>query len=103
MRSGAVTSLGPERSRAAAHRFVGHVHRPSVNITAPERLGRFVVGLAGVVGGALLLASTTGAMAGVLEILLILAGLDLIATGAIGHCPLYQKLGYLPASLRRPR
>jgi uncharacterized membrane protein len=74
-----------------------------VNITAPERLGRFVVGLAGVVGGALLLASTTGAMAGVLEILLILAGLDLIATGAIGHCPLYQKLGYLPASLRRPR
>jgi len=24
-----------------------------------------------------------------------------VVTGATGHCPLYQKLGHLPASLRR--
>jgi hypothetical protein len=37
-----------------------------------------------------------------LEIVLVLAGLDLVVTGALGHCPLYQKLGYVPQSLRRP-
>jgi hypothetical protein len=28
------------------------------------------------------------------------AGADLLVTGALGHCPLYQKLGYIPTSLR---
>jgi len=37
----------------------------------------------------------------VLEILLVLAGLDMIVTGVLGHCPLYKKLGHTPASLRR--
>jgi len=31
-----------------------------------------------------------------------LAGLDLIVTGVLGHCPLYTRLGYVPPSLRRP-
>ncbi len=52
----------------------------TVNITPAERLGRIVVGLAAVA-----------------------AGLDLAVTGALGHCPLYVKLGYLPKSLRRTR
>lgn len=78
------------------------MQRPEVNITAPERIGRIVVGLSGVVGGVLLLAAAGGALAVALVVLLIAAGLDLVVTGALGHCPLYQKLGYTPASLRRP-
>lgn len=76
--------------------------RPVVNITPPERVGRVLVGAAAAVVGVLLLASTGGAVAVVLEVLLVLAGLDLVVTGALGHCPLYHKLGHMPASLRRP-
>ena len=36
-----------------------------------------------------------------LDLLLVAAGLDLVVTGALGHCPLYQRLGHVPASLRR--
>ena len=75
--------------------------RPSINITPTERAGRVLVGVVGVVGGIALLASATGAVVAVLEVLLVLAGLDLIVTGALGHCPLYHKLGYTPPSLRR--
>ena len=76
--------------------------RPIVNITPLERAGRILVGLVGVVGGLVLLASASGALLGALEVLLVLAGLDLVVTGALGHCPLYGKLGYVPPSLRRP-
>ncbi len=76
--------------------------RPVVNITPVERVGRILVGLVGVVGGVVLLASASGALVGGLEILLVLAGLDLVVTGALGHCPLYRKLGHVPPSLRRP-
>ena len=75
--------------------------RPTVNITPPERAGRILVGLLGVIGGILLLGSASGAGIVVLELLLIAAGLDLIVTGALGHCPLYAKLGHVPHSLRR--
>jgi hypothetical protein len=75
---------------------------PTVNITPPERAGRILVGLVGVVAGVLLLASGGGALAVTLEVLLVLAGADLIVTGALGHCPLYKKLGHVPPSLRRP-
>ena len=71
-----------------------------VNITPLERAGRVVVGAIGALGGVLLLASGGGALAVVLEGLLVLAGLDLVVTGALGHCPLYRKLGYVPPSLR---
>lgn len=77
-------------------------HRPTVNISAPERAGRIVLGAAAVVVGAILLASTGSALAVVLEVLLVAAGLDLAVTGSLGHCPLYAKLGHIPASLRRP-
>ena len=75
--------------------------RLTVNITPTERVGRILVGLAGAIGGLILLASAGGAFVALLEILLVAAGLDLIITGALGHCPLYQRLGYVPRSLRR--
>ena len=75
--------------------------RPAVNITLAERSGRIVLGLLAIVAGVLLLSAAASGLAVVLEVLLVLAGLDLAVTGAIGHCPLYAKLGYIPASLRR--
>jgi len=75
--------------------------RSRVNITPAERVGRIVLGLIGAVGGILLLAGSPTALTGTLEVLLVLAGLDLVVTGASGHCPLYQKLGFMPSSLRR--
>lgn len=97
---------GPgERSYAASdkqnHKEVIQMKRPTINITPVERLGRILVGLVGLVGGLVLLGSAGGAFVAVLEVLLVLAGLDLIVTGALGHCPLYNKLGYTPPSLRR--
>ena len=76
--------------------------RPVVNITPLERVGRAVAGAIGALGGALLLVSGGGALANIFEGLLVLAGLDLVVTGALGHCPLYGKLGYVPPSLRGP-
>lgn len=74
--------------------------RWNVNITPVERIARTLVGLLAVAGGAVLLTGAGSLIAVVLELLLILAGIDLVVTGATGHCPLYQKLGHLPASLR---
>ena len=72
------------------------------NITPIERVGRIVLGAGAALVGLVLLASAGGVLAVVLEVLLVLAGLDLVVTGALGHCPLYRKLGYVPPSLRRP-
>ena len=77
------------------------VKRPPVNITPAERAGRILVGLAAVIAGLVLLSADGGTAVFVLELLLVLAGLDLVVTGALGHCPLYRKLGYVPQSLRR--
>jgi hypothetical protein len=76
--------------------------RPEINITPRERLGRIAIGGAAAIAGLVLLASAGAALAVVLEALLVLAGLDLVVTGALGHCPLYHKLGHMPPSLRRP-
>ena len=54
------------------------------------------------IAGLVLLASAAGGLAIVLLTLLVLAGIDLVITGALGHCPLYPRLGHLPLSLRRP-
>ncbi|OJV78721.1 MAG: hypothetical protein BGO37_12860 [Cellulomonas sp. 73-92] len=80
-----------------------HAPAPKINITPTERVSRVVVGVAGIVGGVLLLAGAHTTLAVVLEVLLVLAGVDLLVTGARGHCPLYAKLGYVPASLAHPR
>ena len=76
--------------------------RFEINITPIERVGRILIGAAAAIAGLVLLASAGSALAVVLEVLLVLAGLDLVVTGALGHCPLYRKLGYVPRSLRRP-
>ena len=67
---------GPEPAR----------RRPRVNITPLERIGRVAVGTAAVIAGLLLLTSAASVLAVVLELLLVAAGLDLVVTGAIGHC-----------------
>ncbi|UTM39975.1 DUF2892 domain-containing protein (plasmid) [Rhodococcus pyridinivorans] len=77
--------------------------RWSLNITPAERLGRIVVGVAAITAGIVLLFQSPGLGVAVLEVLLILAGLDLAVTGALGHCPLYAALGYQPKSLRGVR
>lgn len=74
--------------------------RWSVNITPAERVGRILIGAVGAIGGAFLLGSADSTLAVALEILLILTGLDLVVTGALGHCPLYKKLGHVPSSLK---
>jgi len=91
---------------AVLDRPAGTGHRPgwrTVNITPAERLGRIAVGLVTIAAGIVLLAGAGSALAVVLEVLLIAAGLDLVVTGALGHCPLYARLGFLPKSLRSPR
>ena len=81
----------------------GRRRRLSVNITPLERLWRVVIGAAGACAGALLLLAWPGSLlVAFLELLLVAAGLDLVVTGVLGHCPLYQRLGYVPRSLRRP-
>ena len=78
-----------------------NVKRPTVNISMIERAGRIAVGVVGAVAGMLLLVSAgEGTTAVILELLLVAAGLDLIITGATGHCPLYSRLGHVPPSLR---
>ena len=74
----------------------------TINITPTERAARILIGALGVVGGAILLSAADSTLAVALELLLVLAGLDLIVTGALGHCPLYKKLGHVPAALRKP-
>ncbi|HUY58547.1 MAG TPA: YgaP-like transmembrane domain [Solirubrobacteraceae bacterium] len=78
------------------------MRRPEINITPLERAGRVTIGAAAAIAGLVLLATAGGALAVTLETLLVLAGLDLVVTGALGHCPLYHKLGHMPPSLRRP-
>ena len=75
--------------------------RWSINITPTERAARIVLGSFATVAGIVLLTGATSALAATLEVLLVLAGLDLVVTGALGHCPLYAKFGHVPASLRR--
>ncbi len=78
------------------------LRRPSVNITAPERAGRIVIGLLAIIAGAVLLVAAENLVVVLLEVLLMVAGVDLVVTGALGHCPLYRKLGHIPSSLRKP-
>lgn len=74
--------------------------RWSTNIAPAERAARILIGGLGAVAGIVLLTGATSALAVVLELLLVVAGLDLVVTGALGHCPLYAKLGHVPASLK---
>ena len=95
--SGSSTGTSPSPS---AERPAGS---PFVNITPSERLGRVLIGIAGIATGLVLLLSAVSAIAVALELLLVVAGLDMLVTGARGHCPLYARLGHVPRSLRSPR
>jgi hypothetical protein len=75
------------------------MRRPPINLSPTERVVRVAVGIVGVVAGSILLGSTGGTAAVVLLVLLVLAGLDLAVTGALGFCPLYKQLGRPPRSL----
>ena len=92
----------PPTGRLHGTSLQGRWPRLSINITPAERAGRILIGLAAITAGAVLLASAGSALAVVLEVLLVAAGLDMAVTGSLGHCPLYAKLGHIPASLRRP-
>ena len=72
----------------------------NVNITPVERIARVVIGGLGALTGVVLLTSASGVLLIVLELLLVAAGLDLVVTGALGHCPLYARLGHVPAALK---
>ena len=87
----------PRQAALAVH---AKPRRPNINITPVERMARILLGIAAVVFGLVLLTAAVSAIAVILELLLIVAGVDLIATGALGHCPLYQWLGHVPQSLR---
>ena len=73
----------------------------TVNLGPQERVARIVVGLVGVVVGIVVLTGSPGAVVAVLAVMLGVAGLDLVVTGVLGHCPLYARLGHVPASVRR--
>ena len=77
--------------------------RLQVNITPAERVGRVLLGIAATAVAVVLLTGAGSVVAVVLELLLLAAGTDLAITGALGHCPLYNKLGYVPPSLRSRR
>jgi hypothetical protein len=75
--------------------------RPNINLTPVERAGRVAIGTAATITAVVLLVSAGSALAVVLEALLVAAGLDLVITGGLGHCPLYARFSHVPASLRR--
>lgn len=62
--------------------------RWKVNLTPAGRAARVAIGGLGALIGIFLLASASGVLAVVLELLLVLAGPDLVVTGALGYCPL---------------
>ena len=72
----------------------------TTNITPEERVGRILIGAAAAITAVVLLTSAGSILAVLLEVLLAAAGVDLVVTGALGHCPLYQKLGHMPRSIR---
>ncbi len=86
----------------AAHPHRSISKRLTINTPPAERIGRIMVGAGAIVVAIVLLAGAASVVAVMLELLLAAAGADLVITGALGHCPLYNKLGYVPASLRRP-
>jgi len=75
--------------------------RLSVNITPPERFFRVGIGFEAAGTGILLLAAAPGVLAVVLLALLVVAGVDSLVTGALGHSPLYARLHHSPQGSAR--
>lgn len=72
----------------------------TINISPRERAARIAVGAIGVIGGIVLLTRAGSIITAILEALLVLAGADLLVTGALGHCPLYTGLGCVPTTVK---
>ena len=75
--------------------------RRTVNITPVERVMRFGIGIGLVLTALWVISIGISVLSVVGALLLAGAGLDLGVTGAIGYCPLYAKLGYVPRSPRK--
>jgi Protein of unknown function (DUF2892) len=75
--------------------------RRTVNITPIERLLRVAIGIGLVLAAIAVISTGVNALTVIGALLLAAAGLDLGVTGALGYCPLYARLGYVPSSLRR--
>ncbi len=73
----------------------------TVNITPIERVVRVGIGIALVLTALWVISTGVSVLTVVGALLLAGAGLDLGVTGAIGYCPLYARLGYVPRSLRK--
>jgi hypothetical protein len=78
------------------------IKQSTVNLTLIERLARVVVGAAGVVGAAVWLALVPSVLVAVGAVVLAAAGIDLVFTGARGHCPLYAWLARRRARVLAP-
>lgn len=87
--------LSPAIAPAGGRRW----RRLSVNLSPVERVGRIVIGLAAIFVGIVLFVPASSTLAAILVLLLVITGIDLVVTGALGHCPLYQRLSYVPPSL----
>jgi hypothetical protein len=68
------------------------IKQSTVNLTLTERLARVIVGAAAVFGAVLWLALVPSVLVAVGAVVLAAAGIDLVITGARGHCPLYAWL-----------
>ena len=73
----------------------------TVNITPAERVIRVGIGIGLVLAAVWVISGGVSVLAIVGSLLLAGAGLDMGITGAMGYCPLYARLGYVPRSLRR--
>lgn len=91
-------TLQPQAARPDANQ-----RRFSLNITPAERIGRVGLGGAATLAGIVLIAGAGSTIVVILAAVLAVAGLDLVVTGATGHCPLYQKIGFVPRSMRGVR
>lgn len=66
--------------------------RQHINLSGFERWARMLVGGAGTLGAVLWYSASPTLVVGAGAVLLAAAGLDLVVTGARGHCPLYAWL-----------
>ena len=74
--------------------------RWGINIMPTERAAGIVLGSLATLVGLVLLTGATSDLPATVEVLLVLVGLDLVITGALGHCPLYAKLAHMSAWLQ---
>lgn len=69
--------------------------RRFINITPLERIHRIVIGQTTAIVAVIVLVAAHGPLAGLIEGLLLLAVVDLLITGTLGHSGFYRKLEYL--------